>query len=299
MDLRSAHNFEHLGSNLLCLLNAVAPCVDYLYTMPNSHSNYLNVNRQLWNDRVPVHINSSFYDVAAFKLSKNSLNPIELALLGDVNKQHWLHLQCHFGMDTLSLSQRGAIVTGLDFSEKAIDAARNLSKELQLPATFICSEVYATPESLNHQFDGVFTSYGTIGWLPNLNAWAATIARCLKPNGVFVMADFHPVIWMYDNAIQHITYSYFNRETIFETEEGTYAQTDAALQHTSISWNHPISDILNALISAGLRIDVFNEYDYSPYACFPNMVETQPGQFQRSEWQGKVPWVYAIKAVKQ
>lgn len=267
--------------------------------MPTNNSQYLEVNRQLWNERVPIHINSSFYNLAAFKAGKDSLNPIELALLGDVHNQHWLHLQCHFGMDTLSLARKGAIVTGLDFSEKAIEVARELSNELATPATFICSDVYAAPALLNNQFDGVFTSYGTIGWLPDLQAWANTIVRCLKPGGRFVMADFHPFIWMFDNTIEHITYSYFNRETIFETEEGTYAQPDAALQHTSISWNHPISDILNALIQAGLRIQVFNEYDYSPYACFPNMIESQPGQFQRSEWQGKVPWVYAIQAVKQ
>jgi len=260
---------------------------------------YLHVNKQLWNERVPIHVASSFYNVEVFKKGKNSLNSIECHLLGNIDKQQWLHLQCHFGMDTLSLARMGAAVTGLDFSDQAIDTARALSQEINTQATFICCDVYSAPASLNNQFDGVFTSYGTIGWLPDLQAWANTIVRCLKPGGVFVMADFHPFIWMFDSAIQQITYSYFNRETIFETEEGTYAQPDAPLQHTAISWNHPISDILNALIQAGLRIDVFNEYDYSPYACFPNMVETQPGQFQRCEWQGKVPWVYAIKAVKQ
>ena len=261
--------------------------------------NYQAINKKLWNERVPIHATSSFYNVSAFKEGRSSLNAIELELLGNVQQQAWLHLQCHFGMDTLSLAKLGARVTGIDFSETAIDMARSLSNELQCEATFICCDVYDTPSSCNSQFDGVFTSYGTIGWLPDIQQWANTIARCLKPGGQFVMADFHPVIWMYDNAIQHITYSYFNRETILETEEGTYAQPEADLHHTSVSWNHPISDILNALIQAGLRIDVFNEYDYSPYACFPNMTEYAPGQFQRSEWLGKVPWVYAIKAVKQ
>lgn len=267
--------------------------------MLNDSSNYQAINRKLWNERVAVHVSSAFYDVPAFKAGKDSLNDIELALLGTIEGQRWLHLQCHFGMDSISLARRGAIVTGLDFSETAIEYARALNTELACSAEFVCCDVYEAPAEFTNSFDGVFTSYGTIGWLPDIQQWANTIARCLKPGGQLVMADFHPVIWMYDNTIQHITYSYFNRETILETEEGSYAQPEADLHHTSVSWNHPISDILNALIQAGLRIDVFNEYDYSPYACFPNMTEYAPGQFQRSEWLGKVPWVYAIKAVKQ
>jgi ubiquinone/menaquinone biosynthesis C-methylase UbiE len=113
-----------------------------------------------------------------------------------------LHLQCHFGQDTLSMSRMGAQTTGVDLSDKAIDAARKLNQEINQQATFICCNIYDLPQHLDQQFDIVFTSYGTIGWLPDLNQWAALIARYLKPGGKFVFAEFHPVVWMFDNDLK-------------------------------------------------------------------------------------------------
>ena len=142
--------------------------------------NYLETNRKAWNSKVPVHLSSSFYYVEEFKKGKSSLNEIELALLEEVKSKSILHLQCHFGQDSLSLSRMGAMVTGVDFSDIAINTARSLALELNLDAEFIESDVYALPEKLDKQFDIVFTSYGTIGWLPDLNKWAAVIANFLK-----------------------------------------------------------------------------------------------------------------------
>lgn len=184
---------------------------------------YFDANRESWNKRTPIHKASVFYGLDGFKKGATSLNKTELEELGDVKGKKLLHLQCHFGMDTLSWAREGAIVTGVDFSEDAIVSARELAEELHLPATFICSNVY---DLLQHQelagsFDMVFTSYGVIGWLPDLNQWAAVIAFLLKPGGLFYMAEFHPVVWMMDEHFDFIKYYYHNAEIIEEDLTGT------------------------------------------------------------------------------
>jgi 2-polyprenyl-3-methyl-5-hydroxy-6-metoxy-1,4-benzoquinol methylase len=261
--------------------------------------NYLETNRKAWNSKVPVHLSSSFYYVEEFKKGKSSLNEIELALLEEVKSKSILHLQCHFGQDSLSLSRMGAMVTGVDFSDIAINTARSLALELNLDAEFIESDVYALPEKLDKQFDIVFTSYGTIGWLPDLNKWAAVIANFLKAGGSFVMADFHPVVWMYDDNFEETSYGYFNRASFVETVLGTYADKNSNIEHTTVNWNHSIADILNALIKNGIGIEQFNEFDYSPYNCLNHTVEIEPGKFQIIGKEGKIPMVYSILGKKK
>src|SRR5690606_3899602 len=169
---------------------------------PSDSMTYLDKNRALWNARVAAHVNSDFYDMAGFRAGKSSLKPPELRLLGDLSGKSVLHLQCHFGQDTLSLARMGAEVTGLDFSDEAIRTARALAEELQLPASFVCGDLYDAPALLQRQYDVVFTSYGVIGWLPDLNRWAEVVASCLKPGGRFVFAEFHPVVWMLDDELE-------------------------------------------------------------------------------------------------
>ena len=217
-------------------------------------NNYININKQTWNNKVDVHVNSDFYDLQGFMNGKSTLNSIELDLLGDVSGKKVLHLQCHFGQDTITFSRMEAFVTGVDFSEKAIEKAREINKQLNLNTTFICCDIYDLPNHLNEKFDIVFTSYGTIGWLPDVNKWAKVISHFLKPDGKFIFAEFHPVVWMFDNDFKEIFYNYFNIAPILEEESGTYADKKAALETTSITWNHPISEVLNALISNGLTI---------------------------------------------
>src|SRR5688572_13897461 len=145
----------------------------------NEETDYLKINRQSWNDRVDPHTRSEFYDLEGFRMGNTSLKEIEIKLLGDVKGKDLLHLQCHFGQDTLSLSRMGANVTGVDLSDKAIDFARSLSKEINAPAEFVCSDIYSLPKNLHKKFDIVFTSYGTITWLPDLNKWAQVISKYL------------------------------------------------------------------------------------------------------------------------
>ncbi|GAB2779693.1 SAM-dependent methyltransferase [Hymenobacter luteus] len=263
---------------------------------PDQHPDYLDVNRTLWNAKVAYHLRSEFYDVAGFRAGRSSLNPLELALLGEVSGQRILHLQCHFGQDSISLARLGAQVTGVDLSDEAIRAARQLAAELQAPTEFVCSDVYRLPEVLPSApgFDVVYTSYGVLGWLPDLSQWAQVAARYLRPGGRLVLVEFHPVVWMFDDQFTRVEYSYFNREAIEETTTGTYADATAPLAHRSISWNHDLGEVLGSLLRQGLVLQDFQEYDYSPYNCLAGLQETAPGRYQLAALPGKLPLVYSV-----
>lgn len=260
---------------------------------------YISINKQAWNDKTDVHIASEFYDNEGFLKGKSTLNAIELELLGDVSEKRILHLQCHFGQDTMTFARMGASAVGVDLSDKAVQRASEFANQLNLDATFVCCDIYDAPKYIDEKFDIVFTSYGTIGWLPNLEKWAQVISHFLKPDGQFVMADFHPVVWMYDNDFKEVFYSYFNIEPIVEEESGTYAETKADLQTKSVGWNHPISEILNSLLQSGLELKQFNEFDYSPYNCFTEMEEFEAGKFRIKAFGNKIPMVYSILATKK
>lgn len=262
-------------------------------------NNYLEINRASWNKRTETHLKSAFYDQENFLKGKSSLNEIELNLLGDLNGKSILHLQCHFGQDTISLSRLGAIATGVGLSDKAIETAKQFAKETNANAKFICCDIYDLPKHLDEKFDFVFTSYGTISWLPDLDKWAKIISQYLKPNGQFVFVEFHPVLWMFDDDFDHIKYRYFNSGSIIETIQGTYADKTADLTMSEISWNHGISEVLNSLLKNGLEIQSFDEFDYSPYDCFNMSVEMEPGKYRIGHLENKIPMVYSIRAKKK
>jgi len=266
--------------------------------MNNDFSAFFDANRQLWNQRTIAHKNSSFYGLEDFKKGATVLNAIELNEVGDVAGKKMLHLQCHFGMDSLDWARRGALVTGVDISDTAIAEARLLNDELGLSARFICCNVYDLEQHLDEPFDIVFTSYGVIGWLPDLDRWAKLVARYLAPGGVFYMAEFHPVVWMFDDEFTHIKYSYANLEMIVTESSGTYADREADIKSREYSWNHSISEVLNALIGAGLKIEFFNEYLHSPYPCFSNCVQGDGGHWYIRGLEKKIPMLYSVKATK-
>lgn len=261
--------------------------------------NYIETNKALWNTKTAYHMESAFYDVAGFKTGKTSLNAIELEQLGDVSGKKILHLQCHFGQDTLSFARMGAKVTGVDLSDQAIDAAKSLAIELNLEADFVCCNVLEIDQYLGDQtYDIIFTSYGTIGWLPELSRWGQLIHKYLKVGGEFHIVEFHPVVWMFDDNFEKVAYSYFNKEVIIEKEEGTYADKEAPIVTTSVTWNHALEEVFKALFDANLHVVDFKEFDYSPYACFTNEVKVERG-YQIKGFEGKLPMVYAIKAIKR
>ena len=265
----------------------------------NSENNYLEINRNSWNNRTESHLKSEFYDLKGFLNGNTSLNDIELNLLGDLQGKSVLHLQCHFGQDTISLGRLGAEVTGVDLSDRAIESARQLAHETQSNANFICCDIYDLPNHLDKQFDIVYTSYGTIGWLPDLDKWAKVVSQFLKPDGQFIFVEFHPVVWMFDDNFETVDYRYFNSGAIIETENGTYADRNAEITQSYVTWNHGLSEVMNNLIKNGLEINSLDEFDYSPYNCFNKTIEFEPKKYRIEHLDNKIPMVYSVTATKK
>jgi ubiquinone/menaquinone biosynthesis C-methylase UbiE len=263
------------------------------------YKKYFDANRNAWNQRTGVHKDSTFYDLDGFKKGATVLNSIELDELGDVSGKSLLHLQCHFGMDTMNWQRLGARCTGVDLSDAAIALARQTAAELGLGTTFINCNVYDLKEHCTEKFDIVFTSYGTIGWLPDLQQWAGVVSHFLQPGGTFYIADFHPVLWMMDEQFEYIKYPYFNAAVIAEENTGTYTDRDAPIKTEEYSWNHPMGDILNALIGHGLRIEFMHEFPFSPYKCFNKLEQGADKMWRITGMNDKLPMMYSIKAVKE
>ena len=259
---------------------------------------YFETNKTTWNEKVGVHAKSELYDLDGFKQGKSSLMPYEREAMGNVDGKTLLHLQCHFGQDTLSWSRLGAKCTGVDLSDEGIKLARQLNDELELDARFICCNVLETSQYIKETFDIVFTSYGVIGWLPDLKPWANMIAERLNKGGVFFMAEFHPIVWMFDyNKDQpEMSFGYMQDEVIYEEYQGTYADEKSSMTSKEYGWNHGLSEVVNALIEAGLRLEYLNEYNESPYNVLPKLVPTESGMFTTQE--RLYPLIFTVKAVK-
>lgn len=264
----------------------------------SDNDNYFKVNKETWNHKVKVHAKSAMYDLEAFKNGKSSLMPYELEALGDVKGKSLLHLQCHFGEDTLSWSRTGAKCTGVDLSDEGIKLAQQLNDELKLDAEFVCCNVLETSKYVKKTFDIVFTSYGVIGWLPDLKPWGKMIAQRLKKGGTFFMAEFHPIVWMFDYLDDKpiMKYGYMQDEAIYEEYEGTYADENSKMVSKEYGWNHGLSEVINALTEAGLHIDYLKEFDESPYDVLPNLIKTDSGMFVTKD--KLYPLVFTLRATK-
>jgi SAM-dependent methyltransferase len=264
---------------------------------------YFETNLKRWDELVGVHKDTPYYDLAGFKAGHDSVHSIEVGELGDVAGKTLLHLQCHFGMDTLSWARRGATVTGVDFSERAIESASALASELEIDARFVHSDIYALPENLAGQFDIVFTSYGTNFWLPDLDRWAAVINHFLRPGGVFYIIDFHPMAGVFEEQsdVKDLTvaYPYFPAGPMFFEVEGTYADREATVQNrATYSWAHPIGETVTALLDAGLRLEFLHEFPFTTERWYPFMERGDDGYFRLTKHDGSVPLMYSIRARK-
>jgi SAM-dependent methyltransferase len=264
----------------------------------STNDNYFKTNKDTWNKKVKVHAKSDMYNLDVFKKGKLSLMPYEVEALGDVSGKSLLHLQCHFGQDTLSWSRLGAKCTGIDLSDEGVKLARSLNNELDLDAKFVCCNVLDTSEFVKDTFDIVFTSYGVIGWLPDLKPWGKMIAERLKKGGTFFMAEFHPVVWMFDylDGKPIIKYGYMQNDVIYEEYEGTYANQTSKMLSKEYGWNHGLSEVINALTEAGLHIEYLKEFDESPYNVLPNLIETKSGMFVTED--KLYPLIFILKATK-
>lgn len=265
---------------------------------------YTEANRRHWDEVVPYHVASKSYNVDGFKAGASKLKRVEREELGDVRGKSLLHLQCHFGLDTLSWAREGATVTGIDFSDQAIETARALAAETDVDATFLVSDLYSALEKLTGDFDIVFTSYGVLCWLPDIKRWAEVAAHFVRPGGVFYIVEFHPFAQVFDDSPAvtdlHVRYSYFPLgEPLHFDDDGTYADMDAKLEHRgTYEWLHPISEVISALIDAGLRIEFVHEFPFSTWAFLPITKEVEDGTVRLTKHDGSVPLLYSIKATK-
>lgn len=259
-------------------------------------------NRTLWNNWAGIHEKSAFYDVEGFKAGGSNLRPIELEELGDVSGKSLLHLQCHFGLDTMAWARRGASVTGADFSDRAIGLAQQLSQELGINARFVCSDIYGLPDVLEDQFDIVYTSYGVLYWLPDLKRWGEVVAHFLKPGGVFYIVELHPFADVFKNegvTELRVAYPYFSgpEPLRFETH-GTYADPNADYHSVEYGWIHPLSEIINSLINAGLRIEYLHEFPYTFEQRFSFQTRDEEGRWRLNKMENMLPLLFSLKAIR-
>lgn len=264
---------------------------------------YFRANKANWDRLTEVHQHSPFYDLAGFKDGKERLRSIELEELGDVAGKSLLHLQCHFGMDSLGWARRGAIVTGVDISDKAIALARSLSLELNLPATFHCANVYQLREVLDGAFDIVFTSYGVLHWLPDLGRWAEMIAHFLKPGGIFYIVEDHPTFRIFrskhEGEFRAERPYFFTGEPESHLQTGSYASGTETEPRQIYIWNHHMGELLNALINAGLQIEFLHEFPFAARAKFPHMQQGEDGWWRLPPGQhGIIPFLFSLQARK-
>lgn len=257
-----------------------------------SQMDYLNTNKRAWNKRTKTHVESKFYDVEGFLKGNSSLNDVELKQMGDVKGKKLLHLQCHFGLDTLSWARLGAEVTGVDLSSEAISQAKSLAEKASLQANFICDDVYQFGDKNTEKFDIVFTSYGVLCWLPDLTRWAETIVNSLHKGGELHLIEFHT----FNDLLSG--FSYFPQDQPDIEQEGTYTENCDGQKSTMVTWPHSLSEVISSLITAGLTIELFQEFVYSPYECFEGLEKVDNKGYQKVYKDQQVPLLYAIKARK-
>jgi 2-polyprenyl-3-methyl-5-hydroxy-6-metoxy-1,4-benzoquinol methylase len=266
---------------------------------------YRQANLRLWDELAALHPETEFYRVEEFKRGRETLRPFEIEELGDVRGRTLLHLQCHFGLDTMSWARRGASVTGADFSAVAIEIARALAGELGIEARFVQSELYELPKHLDGRFDVVYTSLGVLRWLPDLEGWARIIDHFLAPGGTFYIAEFHPITQVFDGtegvADPLIRYSYFpRREPLERPVAGSYADPMARLRaDRAFEWLHSLGEIVSTVAERSLRIEFLHELPYSPERWAAFMERREDGNWWLPEHaSGELPMIFTLRAAK-
>jgi ubiquinone/menaquinone biosynthesis C-methylase UbiE len=265
------------------------------------NNEYFEANRRHWDEVTPIHIASKFYDVDSFRAGKSTLLPIELEEVGDVAGKTMLHLQCHFGMDTLSWARKGARITGVDFSPAAIAAARGLAADLGIAARFIESNVYSVPEVLDEQFDIVFVSYGALVWLPDIVGWARVCARYVKPGGFLYLLDGHPAqstFWDSESAYAlRISHDYFQEGATREEYDGTYAERRALIENrVTYEFTHPLGATVTAVTESGLSIEFLHEFPCAAWEAVPGLEHKDDGYWWVPPDAPQVPLMFSLRA---
>jgi SAM-dependent methyltransferase len=264
----------------------------------------MDANRRNWEDRVPIHLASRFYDVDRWLRTRPGPRDREVAALGDVAGLDLVHLQCHFGLDTLAWADAGARVTGLDFSASAIEAAEDLARRAGLDrrATFVCANVYDAAAVLAPaRFDIVYVSLGALCWLPNVERWADQVAALARPGGRLYLHDGHPLAWTLAYERPMVEHTYFEEpDPYVDDSDQTYTDAGQPLAHVrSYEWNHGLGQVVTALIERGLRIDALVEHDWTVHQQFPWLVETAPGLWTTPPGRPRMPLTFTVVATRE
>jgi SAM-dependent methyltransferase len=264
---------------------------------------YHNANRTMWDKFAKMNVDSKTYKTEEFLKGETALNSIELEELGDVRGKSLLHLQCHFGLDTLSWAREGAEVTGVDFSGEGVSIARDLAKKAKIDARFIKSNIYDLPDVLDEKFDIVYTSYGVLVWLHDLKRWAEIVAHFLKPGGTFYIAEMHRFLWIWDNEDADdfkLVRSYFPLDGPYEFDvDGSYAESDKKFEpQVDYEWAHNLGEVVSSIAAAGLRIQFLHEFNKCPFQMFPFFKKRDDGYYYYDHPEIQLPLVFSIKATK-
>jgi len=270
---------------------------------------YREINRANWDERAPAHAASPDYNLQGFIDDPGHISQVVLfdrPLLGDISGLRGVHLQCHIGTDTISLSRLGALMTGLDFSPASIERARSLVASTGDDVDFVESDVYDAAQALDgEQFDLVFTGIGALCWLPSISRWAATVAALLKPGGRLFIREGHPMLWSLDYArpdgLLVVSSPYFERvEPEVWEEGGTYVETTAVFTaNTTHEWNHGLGEIVTALLAEGLQITGLVEHDSVPWEAQPGqMTKDDQGEWRLTDRPWRLPASYTLQAVR-
>jgi SAM-dependent methyltransferase len=261
-------------------------------------------NRANWDERTGIHIDSRFYDVEGWLREQRGPRQRELEALGDLTGLRLLHLQCHFGLDTLAWARAGATVTGLDFSEAAIGAATEIAGRAGLSerSEFVCAEVYEASTALrNVTFDVVYVSLGALCWLPSVDLWAEQVGALVARGGRFYIHDSHPFSWALADDQMVLEHTYFEqKEPYVDDSDQTYTDADRAiLNQRTYEWNHSIGEIVNALIRHGLRIESLVEHDWTVWQRFPWLVRRDDGTWTTPPDRPRAPLTYTLLATRE
>lgn len=271
---------------------------------------YLAFNRAQWDERAPAHAASPDYALDRFRSDPAYLSDVvrfDQPRLGDVSGLRGVHLQCHIGTDTVSLSRLGARMTGLDFSEASVEQARALAAATGADVDFVVSDVYAATEVLPAAaYDLVFTGIGALCWIPSVERWAQVVARLLAPGGRLFLREGHPMLWALGDprpdGLLTVEHPYVERaEPTVWDEGGTYVETDVEFEHTvTHEWNHGLGQIFGALTAAGLTVTSLEEHDSAPWDPLPGYCEPaeHPGDFRLADRPWRVPFTYTLTALK-
>lgn len=264
---------------------------------------WLEYNRRSWDERVDLHLEAESYDLAPLQSGHGRLTPIEEAEIGPVDGLQILHLQCHFGRDTLSLAQRGATVVGLDFSPRAISVARDLADQLGLSgrARFIEADVYDAPKVLDDLFDLVFVNWGALCWLPDIRRWAEVIAHFVKPGGALYQIEDHPCAAVFDNqegatdGMPGYAIPYFTREPLRLDHPSDYASPNPLRNSVRYEWSHPLGNTISSLIAAGLNLKWLHEHDSTTFQRYNVLIKDPHGMYR---WPDKAwfPLSFSLRA---